>query len=483
MLTLRDDDEKASADIFYVAYTRDDAGEQSQRPVTFSFNGGPGSSSVWMHMGLLGPKRVVLEDDGSPVPPPYALVDNDYSLLDVSDLVFIDPVSTGFSRAKDKDKAGTFHGIEGDTKAVADFIRLYCTRNERWTSPKFIIGESYGTTRAAALAGELSHRHNMDLNGIMLVSAVLNFQTIHFAEGNDLPLILFLPSYSATAWYHQKLPKDLQQLSLEDVLAQAEAFSAGDYQEALFAGTSLSREARTGVLAKLSRFTGLSTEFLDRTNLRPTLSAFAAELLRDKGEVIGRFDGRYTGAMRRLNAPSMPYDPSASAIFGAYAGTFHDYVRRELGYETDRSYEILTSKVRPWDWGETNRYVDVGPTLADALTSQKFLRVHIDNGYYDLATPYWATHYTLNHLGLPESVRQRVSMSHYTAGHMMYLNVSDLAAQKKNLAAFIRSTEKKTMSRRERAFSPTFSVTDAAPSRALRREPTVPNRPSPNGSY
>lgn len=438
-LTLRGEDEKATADVFYIAYTRDDRGDGVTRPLTFSFNGGPGSSSVWMHMGLLGPKRVVLEDDGSPVPPPYALVDNAYSLLDVTDLVFIDPVSTGFSRAREADGAAAFHGVEGDTEAVADFIRLYCTREGRWTSPKFLIGESYGTTRAAALAGELSQRHNLNLNGIMLVSAVLNFQTLRFADGNDLPFVLFLPTYAATAWYHQMLPADLQNQPLESVLKQAEEFAGGAYQSALFAGDSIDMTTRQSIRQQLARLTGLSADFLERVDLRPTMFAFSTELLRDQGKLIGRFDGRYTGALRDRDARRMPYDPSGAAIFSAYASTFHDYVRQELRYETDRPYAILTDKVHPWNWGESNAYLNVGPILADALAEQTFLRVHIDNGYFDLATPYWATHYTLNHLGLPPEVRERVVMDHYTAGHMMYLNLPDLAAQKERLATFIRA--------------------------------------------
>jgi carboxypeptidase C (cathepsin A) len=438
-LTLRDPkDEKALAEVFYIAYEREGVEARERRPLTFSFNGGPGSSSVWMHLGLLGPKRVVLEDDGSPVPPPYALVDNAYSLLDVTDLVFIDPVSTGYSRAREADGAGAFHGVEGDTRAVADFIRLYSTRHTRWTSPKFLIGESYGTTRAAALAGELSRQHRLNLNGIILVSAVLNFQTLRFTEGNDLPYILFLPSYTATAWHHRKLAADLLAQPLETVLAAAEDFAGDAYLRGLFAGDSLPAEARASLRRTLARFTGLSEDYLERVNLRPDIFGFTVELLRAEGRVVGRFDSRYTGLTRDRNAAHMPYDPSGEAIFSAYASTFHDYVRTDLGYETDRPYEILTRRVHPWNWGAENSFLDVGPTLADALTQQSFLRVHIDNGYFDLATPYWATHYTVDHLRLPPEARARLSMSHYTAGHMMYLKLEDLRRQKANLAAFIR---------------------------------------------
>ncbi|MFP4283610.1 MAG: S10 family peptidase [Opitutales bacterium] len=436
-LTLRDAEEKPTAEIFYIAYTRKGV-ERADRPITFSFNGGPGSSSVWLHMGVLGPRRVHLEADGSPVPPPYKLVDNEASLLDVTDLVFIDPVSTGFSRAKDPETAKRFHGVEGDTSSVADFIRLYTTRHARWTSPKFLIGESYGTTRAAALAGELAEEHRMNLNGLILVSAVLDFQTIRFTEGNDLPFVLFLPTYTATAWYHEQLPDDLQERELEEVLARAESFAAGPYQSALFAGASLEADERAAVLGELARFTGLDEAYLDRTDLRPTIFEFTAELLRGQDKVVGRFDSRYTGHALRRDAPQMEFDPSGEAFFSAYASTFQDYVRTELGFETDRPYEILTRNVWPWDWGADNAYLNVAETLAEVLTQQPFLRLHIDNGYYDLATPYWATHYTLNHLGVPPAVRERISMEHYTAGHMMYLNLPDLARQKAALAKFIR---------------------------------------------
>ncbi len=439
-MTLRDNKEEPIADIFYIAYTRDDVEDRASRPVTFSFNGGPGSSSVWLHLGVLGPRRVLLEEDGGPVPPPYRLVDNAHSLLDVSDLVFIDPVSTGFSRARDPEKASQFHGVEADTRAVADFIRLYSTRNERWTSPKFLIGESYGTTRAANLAGELASRHYLNLNGIMLVSTVLNFQTIQFSPGNDLPYVLFLPTYTATAWYHQKLPADLQELALTEVLEKAEAFASNDYLRALFAGDLLPSDQRADILRRLARYTGLEEKELEAMNLRPRIFEFTSSLLRNERKVVGRFDSRYTGDVRRQNAQWMPYDPSAEAIFSAYTSTLHDYLRGELQFATDRPYEILTSNVRPWDWGENNGFLNVAEVLADALTQQSFLRVHVSNGYYDLATPYFAANYTIAHMNLPSSVRERIVVDDYTAGHMMYLNLPDLKKQKEDLARFIRES-------------------------------------------
>jgi len=435
-IILRDAEDKPTASIFYIAYTRDGVTNAADRPLTFSFNGGPGSSSVWLHMGLLGPRRVVLEEDGGPLPPPYKLTDNEFSLLDETDLVFIDPVSTGFSRATKPDDAKKFHGVREDVASVAEFIRLYVTRNKRWPSPKFIIGESYGTTRAAALSGELAGRHRMNVNGIMLVSTVLNFQTIRFAEGNDLPYILYLPSYTATAWYHKKLPADLQKLKLPEVLAKAEAFAAGDYNSALLHGAALKPDERKKVVRELARFTGLSEKYIERSDLRIPLSRFARELLADDSRVIGRFDSRYTGLIRDRVNDSMEYDPSGEAIFSAYASTFNDYVRSELNYESDLSYEILAGL--GWNWGENNGYLNVGETLANTITRNPFLKVHVSEGYYDMATPYFASRHTFNHLGVDPELSKNVTVDAYTAGHMMYLNLPDLKKQKADLAKFIR---------------------------------------------
>lgn len=436
-IQLKDPENKPTADIFYIAYTRDGEGELAKRPVTFSFNGGPGSSSVWLHLGLLGPRRVKLNEDGSAVPPPYSLVDNEYSLLDETDLVFIDPVSTGYSRAVKPDDARKFHGLQADVSSVAEFIRLYVTRNQRWTSPKFVVGESYGTTRAAALSGELGGRHRMNVNGLMLVSTVLNFQTLRFSEGNDLPYVLFLPGYTATAWFHKKLPADLQKLALKEVLAQAEAFAQGDYAQALFQGASLSGATRQAVLRQTARFAGLSETFVDRANLRISLAQFAAELLRDQRQVVGRFDGRYKGYIRNPLASAMEYDPSSAAVASAFASTFNQYVRTELNYEDDRPYEIVAG-VGQWDWGADNNFVNVADTLAESLTQNPFLKIHVSSGYYDLATPYFASRYTFNHLNIDPNLVKNIVMDDYEAGHMMYLNLPDLKKQKADLARFVR---------------------------------------------
>ena len=436
-LQLKDAEDKPTAAIFHIAYTKKGEGDPAKRPLTFSFNGGPGSSSVWLHMGLLGPRRVKLADDGAAVPPPYSLVDNEWSLLDETDLVFIDPVSTGFSRAEKPEDAKKFHGVQGDVSSVAEFIRLYVTRNQRWASPKFVIGESYGTTRAAALSSELANRHRMNVNGIMLVSTVLNFQTIRFAEGNDLPHVLFLPSYTATSWHHKKLAPELQKLSLKEVLAQAEAFAQGEYSLALFQGAALTAEKRKAVVRQTARLTGLSESFVDRADLRISLSQFAAELLRAEGKVVGRFDGRYTGFIRDPLSPHAEHDPSGAAIMSAYASTFNHYLRTELKYEEDRIYEILGG-VGQWEWNADNSYLNVADKLAESMTENPFLKVHVSNGYFDLATPYFATQYTFNHLKTAAELMKNVTVDDYTAGHMMYLNLPDLKKQKADLARFIR---------------------------------------------
>jgi carboxypeptidase C (cathepsin A) len=438
-ILLRDNEDKPTAAIFYIAYTKDGVGDLAKRPITFSFNGGPGSSSVWLHMGLLGPRRVLLEEDGSPLPPPYKTVDNEYSLLDETDLVFIDPVSTGFSRAVKPDDARKFHSVEGDLRSVGDFIRLYTTRNTRWASPKFIIGESYGTTRAAGLSGELRERHRLNVNGIMLVSTVLNFETISFAHGNDLPYVLYLPSYAATAWYHKKLPADLQKLPVGDVVVRAEVFAAEDYNHALVRGASLAPDKRKKIVKEFARFTGLSEDYVERADLRVPLSRFAEELLRSEGRVIGRFDSRYKGYVRDRVNDAMEYDPSGEAVYGVFTAAFNDYVRRELKYESDLPYEILTGNVQPWNWGEQNRYLNVAETLAESLTRNPFLKVHVSSGYYDLATPWSATHYTFGHLGIDPALVKNITLDDYTSGHMVYLNLADLKKEKTDLARFIRS--------------------------------------------
>ncbi len=429
--------EKPRAQIFFIAYTQDGVEDKSRRPITFSFNGGPGSSSVWLHLGLLGPRRVVLQEDGSLPPPPFKLTDNEYSLLDETDLVFIDPISTGYSRAVEGEKPKEWHGFKKDIASVGDFIRLYTTRYNRWLSPKFLAGESYGTTRAAGLSGYLQERHGLYLNGILLVSAVLDFTTIDFTLNNEVPYVMFLPAYAATAWYHRKLKV---RRPLQTLLREVEKFALGEYADALLKGDALARRERAQVIEKMSRYTGLSAEFIDRSNLRINDQHFFKELLRDRGRTVGRLDSRFLGRDRLGVTEKPEYDPLLTNVLGPYTAAFYDYVRSELKFESDLPYEILNEKVWPWSYAEfENQFVNVGETLRAAMTYNPYLKIFVANGYYDLGTPYFATEYTFHHLGLHESVRENVSMGYYEAGHMMYIHLPSLVKLKDDLKEFIRS--------------------------------------------
>jgi carboxypeptidase C (cathepsin A) len=431
--------EAATAEIFYVAYTRDGTGDPATRPITFSFNGGPGSSSVWLHLGVLGPRRVVLPRDPEPSPPPYALGDNPGSLLDTSDLVFIDPVSTGYSRAATGEKPGDFHGLRSDVESVGDFIRLWTTRHGRWASPTFLIGESYGTTRAAALAEYLQRRHGLYLNGVMLVSSILDFATARFEHGNDLPPLLFLPTYAATAHYHGRVAEDLRALPLRAFLDEVEAWALGPYAAFLVQGDRADDALRAEVQATLARYTGLDPDYLARCDLRIDAERFNKELLRSEGRTVGRLDSRYTGFDRDAAGERAESDPSFAAILGAYGGAMNDYVRRELGYESDLPYEVIAPIYETWRFDEhMNRYVNVAETLRQAMHANPHLKVHVANGYYDLATPYFATEHTLAHMALAPALRSNVTSSYYDAGHMMYIHEPSLGALAHALRSFVR---------------------------------------------
>jgi carboxypeptidase C (cathepsin A) len=429
--------EKPRAQVFFVAYTKDGNASKAKRPLTFSFNGGPGSSSVWLHLGVLGPRRVVLTDDGELPPPPFQLTDNQYSLLDETDLVFIDPVSTGYSRAVDGQKPKDWHEFRKDIESVGDFIRLYTTRYNRWLSPKFLIGESYGTTRAAGLSGYLQERHGLYLNGLMLISAVLDFTTILFNPNNELPFTLFLPGYAATAWYHKKAGVGLP---LRKFLKEVEDFARGEYASALMKGDLLSVEDRLKVVQEFARFTGLSTDFIERTNLRVIDQHFFKELLRESGRTVGRLDSRFLGIDRLGVTEAAEYDPLLTNVMGPYTAGFYEYVRAELKFESDLPYEILSEKVWPWSYSAfENQYLNVAETMRKAMTYNPHLKVFVANGYYDLGTPYFATEYTFNHLGLNQSLQKNVSMGYYEAGHMMYIHMPSLKKMKADLVKFMRS--------------------------------------------
>lgn len=430
--------ERARATLFFVAYTLNGVENKAKRPITFAFNGGPGSSSVWLHLGVLGPRRVEMHSDAQRLAPPYRLIENEHTLLDTSDLVFIDPVSTGYSRAVEGERADQFHGFKRDLESVGDFIRLYTTRYQRWASPKFLAGESYGTTRAAGLAGYLQQRHGLYLNGIMLISSVMNFQTLLFEHGNDLPYVLFLPTYAATAWYHQRLANVLQKMELALFLAEVEEFALGEYNSALMRGSTLTPADTARITRRLARYTGLNESYIQRSQLRIQDDRFVKELLRDSGRMLGRLDSRYTGVDRDSVGEHSEFDPSYAAIHGPFTATLYDYVRGELRFESDLPYEILTGHVHPWSYADhQNRYLDVAETLRKAMTMNPHLRVYVASGYYDLATPYFATEYTLNHLGLDTSLRANIQRSFFKAGHMMYVHQPSIVALKQDLVDFV----------------------------------------------
>jgi carboxypeptidase C (cathepsin A) len=426
-LVLRKEDGKARASIFFVAYTLDSASDKSRRPLTFSFNGGPGSSSVWLHMGALGPRRVNLPADGSAPTPPYQVVDNEETCLKYTDLVFIDPVSTGFSRAAPGENPAQFHGYDADIEEVADFVRLYLTKFDRWPSPKFLAGESYGTTRAAGLSEYLLHQDGIYLNGISLISSVLNFETVRFGAGHDLPYILYLPSYTAAAWYHKKLPADLQNGTLESAVEQSRKYAAGDYTLAMMKGDKLSAAERGDLAKKLARLTGLRPEFIVESNYRINVFRYFKELLRDQRRTIGRYDDRLEGIDLDSAGEGADYDPSYAAVQGAFTAAFNDYVRTELKWESDIPYEILTGKVNPWSYAkQQNQYLNVSEPLRQAITQNPAMRVLSMNGYYDMATPFFATEYVVSHMGLDPSLAGNISFSYCDAGHMMYSKKSCL---------------------------------------------------------
>ncbi|WP_157251966.1 S10 family peptidase [Nonomuraea typhae] len=428
------DGHKAKAEMFVTAYTLDGA-DPLTRPVTFAFNGGPGSSSVWLHLGVLGPRRVVMGDAGALLPPPYGLADNAETLLNDSDLVFIDPVSTGYSRAAEGEKPDAYHGFTGDVESVGEIIRLWTTRNGRWMSPKFLAGESYGTLRAAALADHLQTRYGMYLNGLMLISSVLDFITGDFNPGNDLAYALYLPTYAAIA-HHHGLHGDRP---LAEVLREAEEYAGRDYLWALARGNRLTAEERAAAVAKVAALTGLSEEYVDQVDLRLEHIRFFTELLRSRRQIVGRLDGRFTGWDADSGREQFERDPSMSAIVGPYSAALNHYLRAELGFTSDLPYEILTGRVHPWSYKEfEGAHVHVTSKLSAAMRDNHHLRVHVACGYHDGATPYFAAEHTFAQLRIPKELAGNVEFKYYEAGHMMYVHEPSRLRQSADLAAFVR---------------------------------------------
>lgn len=437
IIHLKDEEkDETTARVFFTAYTLNGGPDTSARPLVFVFNGGPGSSSVWLHLGAIGPQRVKMQDEGWMPAPPFRLESNPHTWLDLADLVFIDPVGTGYSRAADPEKKKDFWGVDNDLKAVGEFIRLYLTRYRRWHSPLFLAGESYGTTRAAGLAGYLFDQ-GIAFNGLVLISTVLNFQTIEFERGNDLPFVLFLPTYTATAWYHHKLPAVLQQRDLADVLAEVEEWAETKYTVALAKGDRLKGAERAAVVKKLAYYTGLDPQFIERSHLRIQDRYFFKELLRDEGHTVGRLDSRFKGRDRLGITDTPEFDPAMSAIMPPYTAMLNQYMRESLRYETDAKYEILSFDVNSgWQW-DRGKFPDTSEPLRSAVAQNPFMKVLVAMGHYDLATPHFATQYTLSHMGLDQAVRDNFVITTYEAGHMLYLDITALAQLKRDVTGFV----------------------------------------------
>ena len=433
---LVNEDEEPIGSLYYTAYTRTDV-DSSTRPLAFIFNGGPGSASMWLHLGAFGPRRIVVNDSGHTPPPPYDLVDNPGTLIDVADMVFIDPIGTGFSRVIGKGEGSDFWGIDEDARSLAQFIYKYVTRNERWNSPKFMLGESYGTTRSAVLVNLLQNRYGMHFSGVSLISAVLDFQTLLFAPGQDLSYVTFLPTYAITAAYHGAIPwPDDLEAWLDDV----RDFARGEYAAVLALGSSAPSDRVAAARTRMASYTGLSDDYLRRANLRVNATQFRAELQRESGMVTSRLDARYEGFNNDLLTENAPFDPQSSAISGAYLSAINRYLRSDLGYETDLTYQG-SGGTRGWNWsrggGGWVQPTYVAGDLEQAMIRNPSLQVQVENGYYDLATPFFAMEWTTDHMNLPGELRDNLRHNYYEGGHMMYVLEDELLNLKRNIESLI----------------------------------------------
>jgi carboxypeptidase C (cathepsin A) len=433
-LDIRNDTGKAVARMFFTYY-RKDGEDAAKRPLTIAFNGGPGSSSIWLHMGGLAPRRVALLDDGTATAPPYKVIPNEYTWLDRTDLVFVDPVSTGFSVPTPGENPKQFHGYVEDVSAMANFIRTFLSKYDRWGSPKFLAGESYGTTRAAGLSKFLQDRHRIYINGIFMISAVLNFGSNDYYVGNDLPRVLYLPSYTAAAWYHRKLSPDLQS-DLRKALEESERFAMGEYATALLKGGWLTEAEKDAVAAKMSRLTGLSKDYCLKANLRVEENRFYKELRRNDGLTIGRLDARFTGRDLDDAGETVSFDPSFTNIDGPFTSAMNDYFQKELGVREERPYNVF-GNVYPWNYSNVqNQFLNVAESLRDAMAKNPALKVYVGCGYYDFATPYFTAQYDVEHMMLRPEQRSRVRFEFYESGHMYYIHKPSLVKFKKDVDAF-----------------------------------------------
>jgi carboxypeptidase C (cathepsin A) len=438
-LPIRLDDGKVAARMFFVAYTKDGENVKT-RPVSFLYNGGPGAATVWLHMGSFAPKHVQMADDGFQPAPPFHLVDNENSLLDTTDLVFIDAIDTGYSRVVSGVENRQFHGVRGDLRAFGEFINDYLYAYNRWPSPKYLIGESYGTIRSAGLSQELQNRHGIELNGIVLISSLLTYQTLSPAPENDVAYAAHLETYTATAWYHKKLGSELER-DLKKAVEESRTFAFGEYLTALAKGNRMSDAERKTTAQKLSRLTGLSSDFVERANLRIDPGRFRKELLRDKRLTVGRLDSRFTAVERDAAGENDEFDPSNTAIQGPYTALFEDYIKNDLKWESDLHYPT-SGNVRPWSWDEfSNRYMDMTDALRSTMSRNPFLKIFVAIGYYDMATVMGGAEYNFAHLGYDPTFTNRVAFGYYEAGHMIYIRPSAHKALKQDVAKFIQANQ------------------------------------------
>jgi carboxypeptidase C (cathepsin A) len=434
---------------FHVSYTKDEA-DPATRPLVFCFNGGPGSSTVWLHLGVFGPKRMEFDDDGFKVGMQGELADNAHSLLDVADLVFVDALGTGFSTTAKKEDEKAFHHFKQDIEAFSQFIVHYLNRKARWASPKYLAGESYGTLRGAGIARELFSNYSVEFNGIILVSSILNYQTVKvdiatylFHPGNDLPFALYLPTYAATAWYHKQLPEKYQSMGLRDFLDEVEEFALGEYWTALAKGDRIGDEEKAAITSRLAEYTGLSPDYIDHYDNRLHIVRFCKELLRDQRRTVGRLDSRFLGIDRVSAGDVIEVDPAGDASMAVAASTLNHYLREDIGFDSKEIYRILEMNVwKQWDYEDfKGAYVDTSENMREVLSRSKGTKVFVANGYYDLATPHFATEYTFSHMGLDPEIRANVRMEYYEAGHMMYMHKPSLEALAGHLREFIQETQ------------------------------------------
>jgi carboxypeptidase C (cathepsin A) len=442
----------AEASMFYVAYSKQHV-EADKRPVTFLFNGGPGSSTVWLHMGAFGPRRVITADNSHTPAAPYQIVNNDFSLLDASDLVFVDAPGTGFSRIAGKDKEKEFWGVDPDAHAFAEFITAYLTKYGRWNSPKYLFGESYGTPRAAVLVNMLEHDYALDLNGVMMLSQILNFDlSVDEPEGNpgiDLPYIVALPTYAATAWYHHKLPNQNPPAQLEPFLKEVEQFATQDYARALAEGATLPKDQRQAIAEKLHAYTGLPVSYILKANLRIDGGEFSKNLQDDTDTTTGRLDTRFSGPTMDPLSKEADYDPQSAAISSAYVSAFNDYVRKSLRYGQDKTFKPAIEIWKTWNFQHQppgsdrplQQATNTMPDLASAMKYDPELRIFLAGGYFDLATPFYEGWYEMHHLTIPERLQDHIEYHYYQSGHMVYAHQESLKALHDDAAAFIHSTD------------------------------------------